>query len=88
MSLHLASEDQVAITHILEEAASIQGGLPQLLSMPLHVQEHDGRVQFVYPQWMSDIREYLGDKYGDNQSASMMQDILFELTTHPGSARL
>lgn len=88
MSLHLPPEDQLIINHILEQAASFQGGMPQLLSMPLRVQEVNGQVQFVYPQWMSDIKHYLGDKYGEAESVNMMQDILFELTTHPTSAHL
>lgn len=83
MSLHLPPEDQVVIHHILEQAASTQGGMPQLLSMPLRYQEVDGRIQFMYPQWMNEIRHYLGDKYGETESTNLMQDILFELTTHP-----
>lgn len=88
MSLRLPTEDQVIINHILQQAASLQGGMPQLLSMPLRFQEVDGQVQFLYPQWMTDIRHYLGDKYGERESTHLMQDILFELTTHPDSARL
>lgn len=86
MSLRLPTEDQVIIHHILQQAANLQGGMPQLLSMPLRFQEVDGQVQFLYPQWMTDIRHYLGDKYGETESTHLMQDILFELTTHPDSA--
>jgi len=86
MSLHLPPEDHAIIEHILQEAASGQGGMPQLLSMPLQFQVVDGRVQFVYPQWMNDIRRYLGQKYGEEQSAGLIQEVLSELTYQPFQA--
>ena len=88
MNAHLPPEDHVIIHNILVQAASIQGGMPQLLSMPLRFQEVNGQVQFVYPQWMNDIRHYLGDKYGESESVNLMQDILFELTNDPNATYL
>lgn len=86
ITTRLPLEDQVFIHRTLNKAASHHGGMPQMLSMPLQFEEIDGLVQFLYPDWMNQIRGYLDNKYGNTQSLSMMQDILYELTVHPTSA--